>query len=179
MQFQIGHAAYNRAECIDTVVLGERCTPTPNTHQPYIRFRVAKNTSTPSSPSLGGVALHNQWSGKCLQTMGQDRDNGSTVNIWDCTGTSNQVWALSDKGELRNGWSGKCLQTMGQDRDNGSTVNIWDCTGTSNQLWEQTSSGEFRNRWSSRCLQTLGQDRDNGSTVNIWDCTGTSNQSWR
>ena len=73
------------------------------------------------SPNLGGVALHNQWSGKCLQTMGQDRDNGSTINIWDCTGTSNQLWALSEKGELRNGWSGKCLQTMGQDRDNGLT----------------------------------------------------------
>lgn len=127
----------------------------------------------------GGVALRNQWSGKCLQTMGQEKTNGSTVNIWDCTNTTNQFWSFTARGELRNNWSGKCLQTMGQDRDNGSLVNIWDCTGTSNQLWERTSSGEARNQWSGKCLQTMGQERANGSPVNIWDCTNTSNQFWR
>jgi hypothetical protein len=132
-----------------------------------------------TSSSTRGIALHNQWSGKCLQTMGQEKDNGSIVNIWDCTNTTNQSWILSDRGELRNTWSGKCLQTMGQEKDNGSIVNVWDCTSTSNQFWEQMSSGELRNRWSGKCLQTVGQDKENGSTVNIWDCTNTSNQSWR
>jgi Ricin-type beta-trefoil lectin domain len=143
-----------------------------------LQISTARDSSSTTSLA-GGVAFHNQWSGKCLQTMGQDKNNGSAVNIWDCTNTSNQSWILSDRGELRNAWSGKCLQTMGQDRDNSSTVNIWDCTNTSNQFWEKTSSGELRNRWSGKCLQTMGQDRDNGSTVNIWDCTNTSNQSWR
>jgi hypothetical protein len=39
-----------------------------------------------------GIMLRNQWSDKCLQTMGQDKENGSLVNIWDCTNTSNQFW---------------------------------------------------------------------------------------
>ena len=43
-------------------------------------------------PQQSGIALHNQWSGKCLQTMGQAKDNGSPVNIWDCSNTSNQFW---------------------------------------------------------------------------------------
>lgn len=141
--------------------------------------REEQQGSTPNPKLSGGIFLRNQWSGKCLQTMGQDKDNGSLVNIWDCTNTSNQSWVLSDRGELRHSWSGKCLQTMGQDKDNGSPVNIWDCTGTLNQFWQRTNSGEIRNMWSGKCLQTMGQNKDNGSSVNIWDCTGTSNQSWR
>lgn len=83
----------------------------------------------------GGSALRNQWSDKCLQTMGQENVNGSSANIWDCTNTSNQFWERTSNGEFRNQWSGKCLQTMGQDKENGSAINIWDCTNTSNQFW--------------------------------------------
>jgi hypothetical protein len=44
MEFQVGRATYNRAECLK--VFGEEiCTPTPNTYQPYIRFRVARTPS--------------------------------------------------------------------------------------------------------------------------------------
>jgi hypothetical protein len=93
---------------------------------------IAQSQTTPGS---SGIALRNQWSGKCLQTMGQAKDNGSPVNIWDCSNTSNQFWTLTNRGELRNNWSGKCLQTMGQAKDNGSPVNIWDCSNTSNQFW--------------------------------------------
>jgi len=132
----------------------------------------------PSFTPIRGVKLRNGWSGKCLQ-MGQDRNNGSLVSIWDCTNTGKQLWVLTSKGELRNLPSNKCLQTMGQDRENGSSVSTWDCTNTTNQLWERTSTGEFRNRWSSKCLQTMGQDRENGSPVTIWDCTNTTNQLWR
>lgn len=59
MQFQIGHAAYNRAECINTVVFGERCTPTPNTHQPYIRFRIARSSG--SSAACVSVNSRSGW----------------------------------------------------------------------------------------------------------------------
>ncbi len=41
MEFQVGRATYNRAECLK--VFGkERCSPTPNTYQPYVRFRVVR-----------------------------------------------------------------------------------------------------------------------------------------
>jgi hypothetical protein len=127
----------------------------------------------------GGSEVRNNRSGNCLQTMGEEKANGSTVNIWDCTNSSNQFWTLTSKGELRNNRSGKCLQTMGEEKANGSTVNIWDCTNSSNQSWERTSNGEFRNNRSGKCLQTMGEEKANGSTVNIWDCTNSSNQSWR
>jgi hypothetical protein len=39
IKLQAGRATYNRAECLK--VFGrERCTSTPNTYQPYIRFKV-------------------------------------------------------------------------------------------------------------------------------------------
>ncbi|REJ55325.1 MAG: hypothetical protein DWQ51_05710 [Microcystis wesenbergii TW10] len=143
------------------------------------RQAVAELDRSQTTPGSSGIALRNQWSGKCLQTMGQAKDNGSPVNIWDCSNTSNQFWTLTNRGELRNKWSGKCLQTMGQAKDNGSPVNIWDCSNTSNQFWTLTNRGELRNNWSGKCLQTMGQAKDNGSPVNIWDCSNTSNQFWR
>ena len=39
VRLEVGRATYNRAECLK--MLGrEKCTSTPNTYQPYIRFRV-------------------------------------------------------------------------------------------------------------------------------------------
>lgn len=39
IKLQVGRATYNRAECLK-VFKKEKCTSTPNTYQPYIRFRV-------------------------------------------------------------------------------------------------------------------------------------------
>jgi hypothetical protein len=39
VNLQVGRATYNRAECLK--IFGkEKCTSTPNTYQPYIRFRL-------------------------------------------------------------------------------------------------------------------------------------------
>jgi hypothetical protein len=47
VKFQVGNVSYNRAEC--TKVFGKKqCIPTPNTHQPYIRFKVLQSQVSPS-----------------------------------------------------------------------------------------------------------------------------------
>jgi|694.fasta_scaffold75453_6 hypothetical protein len=38
LSLAVGKATYNRAECIK-IFKKEKCTPTPNTHQPYIRIK--------------------------------------------------------------------------------------------------------------------------------------------
>jgi len=102
---------------------------------PGIARQSNDRSDAPGNKTSSAFQLRNQWSGKCLQTMGQENSNGSNVNIWDCTNTTNQMWVRTANGELRNQWSGKCLQTMGQENSNGSNVNIWECTNTSNQDW--------------------------------------------
>jgi FG-GAP-like repeat len=83
MQFQIGHAAYNRAECIDTGFFGERCTPTPNTHQPYIRFRVG------SSGSSTGSTKNNSSSGDF------NRDGQADVLLYNRDSSQLAIWIMN------------------------------------------------------------------------------------
>ncbi|HEU5268701.1 MAG TPA: polysaccharide lyase family 7 protein, partial [Jatrophihabitans sp.] len=60
--------------------------------------------------------------------------NGTTVDLYDCNGTSAQVWVPQANGELLNPNSGKCLDDTGYG-GSGTQAQIWSCTDTSNQQW--------------------------------------------
>jgi alpha-galactosidase len=57
------------------------------------------------------------------------------VEIWPCTGGTNQQWTLNSNGTITGVGSGLCLDVTGGGTANGTLVDIWTCTGGSNQHW--------------------------------------------
>src|SRR5205085_5304224 len=83
---------------------------------------------TPSEP----VSLTTQ-NGKCLAVPPQEleqRQNGTRVVAWDCSGRPHQQWRLQGAAVMAT--NGKCLDVNGAEFDsraNGGRVQLWDCHG--------------------------------------------------
>ncbi len=92
--------------------------------------------------------------GWCLDIANYGTANGSTIQMWDCTGAWNQFWYFKDDGSgaIRNPQSGRCLGIQGGGTANGTPVILWDCVGAANQVWERQPNGSLRNPASGRCL---------------------------
>ena len=60
---------------------------------------------------------------------------GPKVQLWDCSGATNQRWNLNANGTISNAQSGLCLDVNGNATANGSPVILWTCTTATNQLW--------------------------------------------
>ena len=98
------------------------------------------------------------------------------MQIYDCNGTSAQVWTFTPGGQIQNAM-GRCLDVSGAVNANGTNVQIYDCNGTVAQIWNVTPGGAIRNTM-GRCLDVSGAVNANGTNVQIYDCNGTVAQRW-
>ncbi|MGE0459411.1 MAG: ricin-type beta-trefoil lectin domain protein [Bauldia sp.] len=114
--------------------------------------------------------------GRCLDVAGAVNANAVNVQIWDCNGTTAQVWTFQPGGQIRN-TMGRCLDVAGAVNANGTNVQIWDCNGSVAQIWNVAPGGAIRNTM-GRCLDVAGAGNANGVNVQIWDCNGTLAQIW-
>jgi len=116
-------------------------------------------------------------SGRCLNIAGGAQANGTTAQIWDCSGAASQTFAPSQAGEIRV-YGNKCLDAFGQGTSAGTAVVIWDCNGGSNQKWMLADNGTVVGVQSRLCLDVSGQATGNGAKVQLWTCNGGANQKW-
>ncbi|MFI9359464.1 RICIN domain-containing protein [Kitasatospora sp. NPDC053057] len=70
---------------------------------------------------------------------GRDAD-GTSVQVWSCTGNANQVWQPSGGG-YRNPASGRFLDDPGFSATDGTQVQLGDYTGGANQQWTALTTG--------------------------------------
>lgn len=109
---------------------------------------------------------------KCVDNDGPT----GTVQIWDCTGGSNQAWLLGTDGSLVA--NGLCLQTIPGQTANHTHVQTAACTGADNQKWSRGNYGSVVNQLSGRCLDVDSGNYTNGQPLQIYDCVGSPNQAW-
>ncbi|MGW3124187.1 ricin-type beta-trefoil lectin domain protein, partial [Streptomyces sp. NPDC001107] len=64
---------------------------------------VANPAQAATSGALRGVG-----SGRCLDVPGAGQADGTLLQIWDCTGGTNQQWTLTDSNQLTV-YGNKCL----------------------------------------------------------------------
>ncbi|RSM43203.1 carbohydrate-binding protein [Amycolatopsis balhimycina DSM 5908] len=121
--------------------------------------------------------LRGAGSNRCLDVPGAATANGTLLNIWDCTGRTNQQWTQLSDGALQV-YGNKCLDVPGQAPAPGTAVRIWDCTGGANQQWNLTADGTIVGRPSGLCLDVTGAGTANGTRVQLWTCSGAGNQKW-
>jgi hypothetical protein len=128
-----------------------------------------------------GVPVRAVGAGRCLDVNGATTTAGTQLQIWDCTGGSNQLWTRTGAGELivYNDTTPMCLDASGDGTTAGTPVVIWTCNGQANQHWQVNSNATITGVQSGLCLDVFGAGTANGTKIQLWTCTGGSNQQWR
>ncbi|WP_327293089.1 non-reducing end alpha-L-arabinofuranosidase family hydrolase [Streptomyces sp. NBC_01198] len=122
-------------------------------------------------------ALRGAGSGRCLDVPNASQTDGTYLQIYDCSGGSNQQWTLTSGNEL-SVYGGKCLDVPGHATAAGTRVEIWTCNGGSNQQWRVNSDGTVVSAESGLCLDVTGGGTANSTAVEMWTCNGRTNQQW-
>jgi uncharacterized membrane protein len=133
---------------------------------------VANPAQAASTGALTGAA-----SGRCLDVSNVSQEDGAALQIWDCSGGSNQQWTLTDSNQLTV-YGNKCLDVPNHATTAGTPLQIWTCSGGANQQWRVNSDGTIVGVESGLCLDVTGSATANGTAVELWTCNGGSNQKW-
>ncbi len=122
----------------------------------------------------GDQALHIL--GKCVDVPGANDTNGTTLQLYDCNGGTNQQWEFWWDSTVRPTFNtNKCLDLPGADTDDGTPIQIYDCNGGGNQQWSLATDGTLRG-YGSKCVDVPGFQTADGTTLQYYDCNGGSNQ---
>ncbi|MFG1812050.1 endo-1,4-beta-xylanase, partial [Streptomyces sp. NPDC049040] len=134
------------------------------------------STTPPTSGGGGGTrVIKGAGSGRCVDVPNSTTTDGTQVQLWDCSGNSNQQWTYTSDSELRVLGS-KCLDAAGT--GTGVKVQIYTCWGADNQKWRINSDGTIVGVQSGLCLDATGAATANGTKIQLWTCNGGSNQKW-
>ena len=140
-----------------------------------VMYRVAGGSAS-TNPSGETRAIG---AARCLDVPNSTQTNSTQLDIWTCSGASNQIWTLTS-GQLTvySGSSQKCLDAFNNQTTPGTKVEIWTCNGGANQQWAVNSNGTITGTQSGLCLDVTGGSTANGALVELWTCNGQSNQQW-
>jgi hypothetical protein len=133
-------------------------------------------TPTGSSTS-SAVELVGGQSGRCVDVPSASTTNGTQVQLYDCSGSTQQLWTNTSSKQLQV-YGNKCLDAYAKGTTNGTAVVIWDCNGGTNQQWNLNSNGTITGVQSGLCLDANGKGTANGTKLILWACNGGTNQQW-
>jgi non-reducing end alpha-L-arabinofuranosidase len=127
--------------------------------------------------SAGGQEIVGGPSGRCIDVPNSTTTNGTQVQLFDCSGNSNQRWTYTSGRQVMV-YGTKCLDASGQGTANGTAVIIYDCNGQANQQWNVNSNGTITGVQSGLCLDASARGTANGTKIIIYACNGQTNQQW-
>jgi hypothetical protein len=138
---------------------------------------VSVGYTTPASTS---GAVHAVGASKCLDVPNSSTTAGVQLQIYTCSGGTNQAWTHTSANQLTvySGSSTLCLDAAGAKTTAGTKVETWTCNGGTNQQWTLNSNGTITGVQSGLCLDVTGASTANGALVELWTCNGGSNQQW-
>ncbi|MBR7832932.1 RICIN domain-containing protein [Actinospica durhamensis] len=133
-----------------------------------------------------GRALTNVNTATCLDDYNGATANGSSADLWPCTGTALQQFTVTSVGAgqytLKNANSGTCLDDYDFGTANGSKADLWACDGGTNQNWSfvpiNATNYEVVNQASGLCLDDPSFSKTSGVLTDLWTCDGGTNQQW-
>ncbi|GGS91424.1 glycoside hydrolase family 27 protein [Streptomyces cinerochromogenes] len=143
-----------------------------------VMYRVAGGTSGGGTDVTG--ELRAVGADKCLDVPNSSTVAGTQVQIWSCTGSTNQRWTHSTSSQLTvySGSSQMCLDAYNNQTAPGTKVVTWPCNGQRNQQWTLNSNGTITGVQSGLCLDVTGAATADGTLAELWTCNGGSNQKW-
>jgi hypothetical protein len=120
----------------------------------------------------------------CLDAALETLGRGGKVQLWICSGGTNQMWYHSNSSwyNARNPYL--CLDAAAEVFGNGGRVQLWDCYQQPNQRWTDSIGADLRS-WVlhskknyNYCLDARAETIGNGGAVQIWSCSSNANQRW-
>jgi hypothetical protein len=116
-------------------------------------------------PMLDGTIRPLMDESKCLDLNNWDTTNGAqgAIQIWLCSGGSNQKWQIDPDYHYVKGYGDKCVDDPGFDNADGTPLDYWDCNGGTNQQF-YFGSPQY-------CTQENGwnfQDFENTTSPPLW-----------
>jgi GH25 family lysozyme M1 (1,4-beta-N-acetylmuramidase) len=135
-----------------------------------------------AAPTAGTAGTVKQVGGsaRCLDDPSGKTANGTNIQLWSCTGKSNQNWTAVQDGTLRTG--GKCLQTIGNSTAGGAKLELEPCNVNDGlQMWEADTDGQLVNPQSGKCLATGSAPTAsvaNGTKPVIEPCGNSTSEHW-
>ncbi|MCO5967872.1 endo-1,4-beta-xylanase [Actinoallomurus soli] len=137
-------------------------------------------SSTGGGGGTGSGELHAVGAGKCLDVPNSSTTAGTQLQIWSCSGGSNQIWTRTASNELTvsSGGTTMCLDAYDKQTSAGTKVEIWPCNGGTNQQWQVNANGTITGVQSGLCLDVTGASSADGALVELWNCNGGANQQW-
>jgi hypothetical protein len=136
--------------------------------------------TNPGGGTGGGSAgeVHAVGAGQCMDVVSASQTAGALVDIWGCSGNSNQEWTHTSSNQFTVYNGADCLDAVSQGTAPGTKVDIWTCNGQSNQQWTVNSNGTITGVQSGLCLDVTGASTTAGADLDLWTCNGGSNQQW-
>ena len=125
-------------------------------------------------PTDGTFTLKGSNSGRCLDVPGGK--TGVQVQIYDCSGNTDQTITQTTAGELRV--LGKCLAANADGTTAGTRLILWTCNGKSSQKWWFRLDGTIVNRSNGLAIDVTNWGTANGSPVELWTPLGNATQKW-
>jgi hypothetical protein len=122
---------------------------------------------TPASERTGVIRGQN---GLCLDLTGGLAFDDNRIQVFDCNGTTAQVWTLATDGTLRV--DGKCALLVGD-----NSVHIVSCDGRTTAQWHASNSTLINNA-DNNCLTDPSGGRLSGTPVVVTTCGGSAGQRW-
>jgi hypothetical protein len=110
----------------------------------------------------------------CMDVKGGGKGAGTPVQVWSCTRSENQRWAMArgtdDWGHLV-GTGGLCLALH-----DGKPAYTYGCADTDNQKFKVDGSGRLTHKESGKCvtIQNIGD----GQLLELAACDATPKQTW-
>ncbi len=139
--------------------------------------RTVMTSAGVQSSTQQGVTIVGGQSGRCVDVPNSTSANGTQVQLWDCSGGTNQRWTHTASKQLTV-YGNKCLDASGQGTANGTRLVIWDCNGQANQQWNVNANGTITGVQSGLCVDASGNGTANGTLLHLWGCHGGTNQQW-
>jgi Ricin-type beta-trefoil lectin domain len=142
-----------------------------------------KRSTAPAGPpaAQGSVSaptrmLMSLASGRCIDVTGGEPDDGTPLQIRDCTGGARQLWTFERDGTVRS--MGLCMDAAWGSSDDGTVIQLVRCHGGPAQHFALYGDGELVNLGSGKCVDVVDMETANGTRLQLWECAGTSNQRW-
>jgi hypothetical protein len=73
--------------------------------------------------------------GRCMDVAWGAQENGTVIQVADCSGNPAQQFRLNAVGDLVAGIAGKCVDILENRTADGSPAHLWSCIGVPNQKW--------------------------------------------
>lgn len=128
------------------------------------------------------MALKGRWlSSRCMAIVGGVMQNGSKIEIRNCTGADNQLWFYNRvSGQIRSKKNTSfCLDNGGQYNSNGGEMQIAQChTGEHPSQSFDWEEHKIKNRANKTYAVGAAGNGNDGTRVNIWRDVNADTQRW-